>query len=158
MDQNESENNEVPLPSKDSSDAEMHPMKLGQKSVKNLVGFLGDLKTSKILEWYLMRRCSEYWFGTFYKGQLISVSSNLPKSTDFCAMKLGQKSVKNLVSFLGDSKTPKFHSEITWTLVGDRAKVKNFLRLSHLLENNLTCLDYALKLNRSSRISSSFFP
>jgi hypothetical protein len=49
MDQNESENNEVPLPSKDSSDAEMHPMKLGQKSVKNLVGFLGDLKNQNFI-------------------------------------------------------------------------------------------------------------
>ena len=27
-------------------------------------------------------------------------------------MKLEQKSVKNLVGFLGDLKTPKFHSEI----------------------------------------------
>ena len=32
-------------------------------------------------------------------------------------MKLGQKSVKNLVGFLGDLKTPKFHSEINWPLV-----------------------------------------
>ena len=31
-------------------------------------------------------------------------------------MKLGQKSVKNLVGFLGDLKTPKFHSEINWPL------------------------------------------
>ena len=29
-------------------------------------------------------------------------------------MKLGLKSVKNLVGFLGDLKTPKFHSEINW--------------------------------------------
>ena len=47
----------------------------------------------------------------------ILVSSNLPKmttkfQTDFCPMKLGQKSVKYLVGFLGDLKTPKFHSEI----------------------------------------------
>ena len=31
-------------------------------------------------------------------------------------MKLGQKSVKNLVGFWGDLKTPKFHSEIKWPL------------------------------------------
>ena len=31
-------------------------------------------------------------------------------------MKLGQKSVKNLVGFLEDLKTPKFHSEINWPL------------------------------------------
>ena len=32
-------------------------------------------------------------------------------------MKLVQKSIKNLVGFLGDLKTPKFHSEINWPLV-----------------------------------------
>ena len=32
-------------------------------------------------------------------------------------MKLGQKSVKNLVGFLGDLKTLKFHSEINWPLI-----------------------------------------
>ena len=31
-------------------------------------------------------------------------------------MKLEQKSVKNLVGFLGDLKTPKFHSKINWSL------------------------------------------
>ena len=31
-------------------------------------------------------------------------------------MKLGQKSVKILVGFLGDLKTPQFHSEINWAL------------------------------------------
>ena len=31
-------------------------------------------------------------------------------------MKLGQKSVKNLVGLLRDLKTPKFHSEINWPL------------------------------------------
>ena len=49
------------------------------------------------------------------------MSPNLTKSqpnfkTDFSPMKLGQKSVKNLVGFLGDLKTPKFHSEINWPL------------------------------------------
>ena len=29
-----------------------------------------------------------------------------------CPVRLGQKSVKNLVDFLGDLKTSKFHSEI----------------------------------------------
>ena len=33
------------------------------------------------------------------------------------SMKLWQKSVKDLVGFLGDLKTPKFHSEINWPLV-----------------------------------------
>ena len=55
------------------------------------------------------------------KGQLISelnfsVFKSPKKPTkfyqDFCPMKLGQKSVKNLVGFLGDLKTPNFHSEI----------------------------------------------
>ena len=32
-------------------------------------------------------------------------------------MKLGQKSVENLVGFLGDLKTPKLHSEISWPLL-----------------------------------------
>ena len=40
--------------------------------------------------------------------------------TDFCPMKLGQKSVKNLVGFLGDLKTPKIHSEINWPLHGNK--------------------------------------
>jgi len=31
-------------------------------------------------------------------------------------MELGKKSVKNLVGFLGDLKTPKFHSEINLPL------------------------------------------
>ena len=34
----------------------------------------------------------------------------------FCPMMLGKKSVKQLVGFLGDLKTPKFHSEIKWPL------------------------------------------
>ena len=55
------------------------------------------------------------------KGQLISELNvgvfKFPKKptkfyTDFCPMKLGQKSVKNLTGFLGDLKTPKIHSEI----------------------------------------------
>ena len=33
-------------------------------------------------------------------------------------MKLEQKFVKNLVGFLGDLRTPKFHSEIKWPLGG----------------------------------------
>ena len=37
---------------------------------------------------------------------------NDPKQTDFCPMKLGQKSVKNLIGFWGDLKTAKSHSEI----------------------------------------------
>ena len=34
-------------------------------------------------------------------------------------MKVGQKSVKSLVGFLGDLKTPKFQSEINWPLIKD---------------------------------------
>ena len=57
------------------------------------------------------------------KGQLISEWSfgvfKSPKKptkflTDFCPMKLGHKSVKKLVYFLGDLKAQKFHSEINW--------------------------------------------
>ena len=60
-----------------------------------------------------------------FKGQLISeryfgVFKSFKKPakfwTDFCPMKLGQKSVKNLVDFLGDLKTPKFYSEINLPL------------------------------------------
>ena len=59
------------------------------------------------------------------KGQLISEwifgvfkSPKKPTKflTDFCPMKLGQKSVKYLVGFLGDLKTAKIHSEINWPL------------------------------------------
>ena len=45
------------------------------------------------------------------KGQLISAQNF------GVFMKLGQKSVKNLVGFLGDLKIPKFHSEIKSPLV-----------------------------------------
>ena len=38
-------------------------------------------------------------------------------------MKLGQKSFKNLIDFLGDLKTPKFRSEINWPLANIFAKV-----------------------------------
>ena len=57
------------------------------------------------------------------KGQLISEWSfgvfKSPKKptkflSDFCPMKLGHKSVKKLVDFLGDLKAQKFHSEIKW--------------------------------------------
>ena len=37
-------------------------------------------------------------------------------------MKLGQKSVKNLVGFLGALETPKFHSEINWPLAQNQPK------------------------------------
>ena len=37
-------------------------------------------------------------------------------------MKLGQKSVKYLVGFLGALKTPKFHSEINWPLAQNQPK------------------------------------
>ena len=59
------------------------------------------------------------------KGQLISEWSfgvfKSPKKptkflSDFCPMKLGHKSVKKLVDFLGDMKAQKFHSEIRWPL------------------------------------------
>ena len=59
------------------------------------------------------------------KGQLISVwifgvfkSPQKPTKflTDFCPSFIGQKSVKNVVSFLGDLKTTKFHSKINWPL------------------------------------------
>ena len=46
-------------------------------------------------------------FHILVKGQLISECW-----TDFCPMKLGQKSVKKNVGFLGDLNIPKFHSEI----------------------------------------------
>ena len=75
-----------------------------------------------------------YWVSFFWgpKGQLIS-ERNLcvfksPKKptkflTDFCPMKIGQKSFKNLVGFLGDLKTPIFYSEINLT-------IKSFLKAS----------------------------
>jgi hypothetical protein len=61
------------------------------------------------------------------KGQLISEWNFVfksPKKTNlildrFCPMTLGQKFVRNLVGFLGDLKTPKFHSEIIWPLISD---------------------------------------
>ena len=63
---------------------------------------------------------------TFIKGQLISESifgffESLKKATnfltDFFPSFKGQKSVKNFVGFLGDLKTARFHSEITWPLL-----------------------------------------
>ena len=44
------------------------------------------------------------------------MSVSLRMNFGFCPMNLGQKSVKNLVGFLGDLKTPKIHSEINWPL------------------------------------------
>ena len=64
------------------------------------------------------------WIRT--KGHLISewnfCAFKSPKKstnflTDLCPSFMGQKSVKNLVGFLGDLKTPKLHSEINWPLV-----------------------------------------
>ena len=46
-------------------------------------------------------------------------------------MKLGQKSVKTLVGFLGDLKTPKIHSEINWPLVGWRIVLSCLIELNH---------------------------
>jgi hypothetical protein len=47
-------------------------------------------------------------------------SSNFPKSKPFfkgfCPIRLGQKSFKKKVHFLGDLNSPKFHSEINWPL------------------------------------------
>ena len=60
------------------------------------------------------------------KGQVIlecnfGVFKSPKKPTKFwaglCPMKLRQKSIKNLVGFLGDLKTPKFHSEISRPLI-----------------------------------------
>ena len=53
-------------------------------------------------------------------------------------MKLGQKSVKNLVGFLGDLKTPKFHSEINWPLIEIMIFIKIvYLAVPYLLSLNL---------------------
>ena len=46
-------------------------------------------------------------------------------------MKLGQKSVKNLVAFLGDLKTQNFHSEIIWPL-----KLASLQQASKKQQNN----------------------
>ena len=54
---------------------------------------------------------SEWNFGVFK-----SPKKSTQFKTDFCPMKVGQKSVKNLVGFLGDLKTPKIYSEINWPL------------------------------------------
>ena len=40
-------------------------------------------------------------------------------------MKLGQKSVKNLIGFLGDLTTPKINSEINWPLVVFQIRLQN---------------------------------
>ena len=54
-------------------------------------------------------------------------------------MKLGQKSVKHLVGFLGDLKTPKFYSEIDWPLA-----------LSHVLsEISQKYISYIISLDPS---------
>ena len=51
-------------------------------------------------------------------------------------MKLGQKSVKKLVGFLGDLETPKFHSEINRPLAQlqneDKAFFMTHLHVTHI--------------------------
>ena len=72
------------------------------------------------------------------KGQLISGWSfgvfKSPKKptkflSDFCPMKLGHKSVKKLVDFLGDLKAQKFHSEIKWPLVLIQVNCQNIMQI-----------------------------
>ena len=67
------------------------------------------------------------------KGQLISEwnfgvfkSAKKPTKflTDFCPSFIGQKSVKDLVGFLGDLEKPKIHSEINWPL-GEQDTIEN---------------------------------
>ena len=64
---------------------------------------------------------ANFFLKVSYSQNEILMSSNLSKSqpnlkTDFCPGFIGQKSVKNLVGFLGDLKTPTVHSEINWPL------------------------------------------
>ena len=54
-------------------------------------------------------------------------------------MKLGQKSVENLVGFLGDLKTPKFHSEINWPLSVPSISFHFFFFAFSLLFFNSSC-------------------
>ena len=72
----------------------------------------------------------------FTKGQLISKWNfgvfKSPKKptkflTDFCPLKLGQKSVYNLVGSLGDLKFQKILSEINWPLVIAISKSRTLL-------------------------------
>ena len=44
-------------------------------------------------------------------------------------MKLGHKSVKKLVDFLGDLKAQKFHSEIKWPLVLIQVNCQNIMQI-----------------------------
>ena len=46
----------------------------------------------------------------------LQISQKANQIFDFCSSFTGQKSVKNLVGFLGDLKTLKFYSEINWPL------------------------------------------
>ena len=73
----------------------------------------------------LFEKINSFLLQIVTKGQLISgrnfggiksLKNPTKFLTDFCPIKLGQKSVKNLVCFLGDLKTPKIHSKINWPL------------------------------------------
>ena len=64
-------------------------------------------------------------------------STALAYNLTLLKVKLGQKSVKILVGFLGDLKTPKFHYEINWPLInikksGRRTNFFSLLRISEL--------------------------
>ena len=83
-----------------------------------------------------LRHRKENWSKSrqYIKGQLISEWNfgifKSPKKptkflTDFCPSFIWQKSVWNLVGFLGDLKTPKFHSEINWPLSLTQNRTRN---------------------------------
>ena len=50
-------------------------------------------------------------------------------------MKVGQKSDKSLIGFMGDLKTPKFHSEINWPLVEMKGESQHSILLQFFHSN-----------------------
>ena len=94
---------------------------------------------------------SEYPFDVlnFQKNQRKNLTSltNL-KSGEINKMKLGQKSVKNLVGFKGNLKTPKFYSEINWPLVSIHTVFVKNISISNT---------YSLKLKHQTLTVSEFF-
>ena len=96
--------------------------------------FTVDLKFTKV------QLISEWIFGVFKSPKKPTNFLQISALNSF----IGQKSVKKLVCFWGDLKTPKIHSEINWPL--DNSKI-NYLRnkfikssLHNLPTHNITTL------------------
>ena len=123
MNQNESENNEVPLLYQTKTSYEQNPLKADEylrqsrpiKNKRNIDFSPRATKGQLILEWS---------FGVFKSPK---------KPTKFLTDFLPHEArayVKKLVDFLGDLKAQKFHSEIKWPLVLIQVKCQNIMQIA----------------------------